>query len=66
MPVKTKTVKSLVRQALPLLCIEIVEGATGKVEKKLGPFSSMRLRDRADDGVNRRLDHERYYTRFAR
>lgn len=48
------------------LSIEIVESATGKVEKKLGPYASERLRDKADDGVNRNLDHERFYTRFAR
>lgn len=48
------------------LSIEIVETATGKVEKKLGPYASEHLCDKADDGVNRNLDHERFYTRFAR
>lgn len=52
--------------AAPELSIEIVESVTGKVEKKLGPYASERLRDKADDGVNRNLDHERFYTRFAR
>lgn len=52
--------------AAPALSIEIVEATTGKVEKKLGPFASERLRDRADAGLTRQLDHERFYTRFAR
>lgn len=47
------------------LAIEIVESATNKVVKKLGPYTSERLRDRADDGVNRQLNHERFYTRFS-
>jgi hypothetical protein len=50
--------------AVPL-CIEIVESATGAVEKKLGPFATERLRDKADDGLTRQLDHARFYTRFV-
>lgn len=52
--------------AAPALCIEIVEAATGKVERRLGPYASEHLRDRADAGLTRQLDHERFYTRFAR
>lgn len=52
--------------AEPHLSIEIVEHATGKVEKKLGPFASTRLRDKADDGLTRQLDHERFFTRYVR
>jgi len=52
--------------APPMLCIEIVESATNKVEKKLGPYASARLRDKADAGLTRTLDHAHFFTRFAR
>lgn len=52
-------------QAKAQLCIEIVEHATDKVERKLGPYASESLRDRADAGLQQNLDHERFFTRFA-
>lgn len=58
--------KSTEEESERQLSIEIVEYTTSKVEKKLGPYASVRLRDKADDGVNRNLDHNRFYTRFVR
>lgn len=43
--------------------IEVVEFETEKVERTLGPFVNERQADRAEDGLNRQLNHERYFTR---
>lgn len=43
--------------------VEIVESASGGVEKKLGPYPSRRMAEKAEAGVCRNLDHERFYTR---
>lgn len=32
-------------------------------EKRLGPYSSERIASKADAGVNRNLNHERFFTR---
>lgn len=33
--------------------------------RRLGPFPSMHLADKADDGVNRNLNHEMFYTEIV-
>lgn len=35
------------------------------VEHTLGPYDSERTAERAEDGVNRNLDHGRFYTRIV-
>lgn len=42
--------------------VEIVETATNKVEKQLGPYETENLADKAESGVSRNLDHEKYHT----
>lgn len=42
--------------------VEIVETATDKVERRLGPHHK-RTADKVEAGASRNLDHERYYTR---
>lgn len=44
--------------------VEIVEHATGKVERRMGPMSE-RKADKVDTGANINLDHERYFTRIV-
>lgn len=36
-----------------------------KVEKMLGPYANERMAEKADSGVNRNLNHERYLTRIV-
>ncbi len=43
--------------------VDIIEYEGDKVEKTLGPYGTERQADRADDGVNINLNHERFYTR---
>jgi hypothetical protein len=43
--------------------VEIVEVGVDRVEKKLGPYSSRRQAEKAEAGVCRNLDTERFYTR---
>lgn len=63
--------KNLVRVSVrrvepaPLLHVEVVETATGKVVRKLGPQKTVRLAEKLEDGVNINLDHERFHTRRA-
>lgn len=42
--------------------VHIIEHGTERVESELGPYDSERTAERADDGVNRNLDHSRFYT----
>lgn len=42
--------------------VEVIDGVTGKVEKKLGPMPE-RKAEKVEDGLNINLNHERYYTR---
>ena len=42
--------------------VEIIEIATRKPEKTLGPYDTRRVAGRAEDGVNRNLDHKRFFT----
>ena len=44
--------------------VEIVETATDKVHRRLGPNSQARA-EKVDGGVNINLDHEQYYTRIV-
>lgn len=57
--------RELAPPAPPKLSIEVVDGVTDEVVKTLGPFASARLRDKADAGLTRQLDHQRFFTRFA-
>ena len=43
--------------------IDIVSYGTGETVKTLGPFLSDRLADRAEGGLLRQIDHERFYSR---
>jgi hypothetical protein len=43
--------------------LEIVDSGSDRVEKKLGPYSSRRTAEKAEAGVCRNLDTERFYTR---
>ena len=45
--------------------VEIVSFSTGKVVNSIGPYTSERIVETADRGVNRNLDHDNYYTRIA-
>ena len=45
--------------------IESLPSGKERVEKKLGPYESERLADKADMGVNRNLNHERFFTRIV-
>jgi len=42
--------------------VDIVNGDTDLTEKRLGPYDSESLAERAERGVNRNLDHDRFYT----
>lgn len=42
--------------------IEVVEFETGKVVKTLGPMDD-RTAEKCDDGMQRNLNHEMFYTR---
>ena len=48
---------------VPELFVEIVDSSTDAVVKRLGPFGSENLTEKADRGVNVNLDHARFYTR---
>lgn len=41
---------------------EHAENMKPREEKRLGPYSSERLAEKADAGVNRNLNHEKFYT----
>lgn len=43
--------------------VEIVEVGSDRVEKRLGPYLSRRQAEKAEAGVCRNLDVERFYTR---
>lgn len=43
--------------------VEMIEYATGDVVKVMDGGTSERTADRLDNGVNRNLNHERFYTR---
>ena len=50
---------------MPEFYVEIVKyGDPEEVEKRMGPMGERRA-DKVDDGVNRNLDHEHYYTRIV-
>lgn len=42
--------------------IEVTDGGE-KIDRELGPYDDERLADKADNGVNRNLNHERFFTR---
>lgn len=42
--------------------VRIIEWGTERIERELGPYGSLRLAERAEDGVLRNLDQERFYT----
>lgn len=42
--------------------VEIIETATKKIERKLGPYESESLADKAEMGVSRNLNHAKYHT----
>lgn len=44
--------------------MEIVEDETGEVVKSL-PASSMRQAERLENGANRNLNHNKYFTRIV-
>jgi hypothetical protein len=44
--------------------VEIVEHSTDKVEKRI-PCQSERSAESTDSGVNRNLDHEKFFTRIV-
>lgn len=44
---------------------ELADDEEFQIERRLGPYSSERLADRADNGINRQLDHERFFTRIV-
>ncbi len=46
-------------------CIEIVAYADGKVMKEMGPYATHKIAERIDDGLNRNLNHERFFTRIV-
>lgn len=43
--------------------IDIISHETGETIKTLGPYASGRLADRAESGLTRQIDHERFYSR---
>ena len=47
--------------------IEIIETESDKVEHtiKMDPPKGERMAERTEDGVNRNLDHDRFYTRLV-
>ncbi len=47
------------------LCVEIVDSETDEVIEKLGPYATQRQAERADDGVSRNLNHDKYFTRLV-
>lgn len=42
--------------------IQIREFKTDRLERELGPYPNQRIADRAEDGLMRQLDHDRFYT----
>lgn len=46
--------------------VDVIAYDDGAVVKTLGPFATQRAADRADDGLNRNLDHAAYYTVIRR
>lgn len=49
-----------------LYVVEVVESATGVVAHRIGePGMTERNADRVEDGVNRNLNHDRFYTRVV-
>lgn len=46
--------------------VEIIEDATEKVVKRLGPYASRRLAEKAMNGVLRQLDHENFSVRLVK
>lgn len=45
--------------------VEIVAFDGRRVEHTIGPYASERLAERADAGLNRQLDHGRFFTRIV-
>lgn len=44
--------------------VEVVSYDSGKVVKRMGPFPESQA-DKIDSGLNRNLDHTRFYTRVV-
>lgn len=45
--------------------VNVVEYKTGDVVKTLGPYPSERQAEKADDGLQRNLNHELYFTEIV-
>ena len=45
--------------------VTIVKFDSNTIVKAIGPYTSIRQADKADDGVNRNLNHVDYYTNTA-
>lgn len=43
--------------------IELLDDGTERIERELGPYANESQADKADDGVNRNMNHERFFTR---
>ena len=42
--------------------VQVREIVGDKLEREIGPYASLRLAEKAEDGVLRQLNHERYFT----
>ena len=42
--------------------VQVIETETEKVEREIGPYTTERMAERAEDGVNRNLNHDRFHT----
>ena len=45
-----------------MIYVEVVEYETEQVLKRIGPFENERMADRCCNGVDRNLNHDRYYS----
>lgn len=45
--------------------VQIIEYASGEVEKELGPYNTERMADKACDGVDVNLNHGAYYSQVV-
>lgn len=42
--------------------VQVIEIETGNKIKELGPYKSERMAEKAEDGVNRNLNHHKFFT----
>lgn len=45
--------------------VQVIEFDTGEAIRRLGPYNSKRLAENAERGIERNLDHSRFFTRIA-